>query len=108
MIIKKFIKYLLIFIFNFFLFSMSFKTFLHNFDKHTLRSVFAFDAFVSFVGSVASSGSVASPVATSGSVASSGVGSPVGILSKIFLGNNLLLKLLRTFSLAVNYNPKLF
>ena len=77
---------------------MSFKTFLHNFDKHTLRSVFAFDAFVSFVGSVA----------TSGSVASSGVGSPVGILSKIFIGNNLLLKLLRTFSLAVNYNPKLF
>ena len=46
-----------------------------------------------------------------GSVASSGVGSRVGlrvgILSKFFIVNNLLLKLLRTFSLALNDNPKL-
>ena len=46
------------------------------------------------------------------SVASSGVGSTAGwgaeILSKFFIGSNLLLKLLRTFSLAVNNNPELF
>ena len=55
-------------------------------------------AFVAFVGSVA----------TSGSVAGSGVGSRVGVLFKFFSGNNLLLNLLRTFSLALNDNPKLF
>ena len=43
-----------------------------------------------------------------GSVASSGVCSRFGILSKLFIGNNLVLKLLRTFSLALNNNPKLF
>ena len=43
-----------------------------------------------------------------GYVASSGVGSRVGILSKFLIGNNLLLKLFRTFSLALNNNPKLF
>ena len=47
-------------------------------------------------------------VASVGSVATSGVGSAagsgVGILSKFFLGNNLLLKLLRTFSLVLNNN----
>ena len=47
-----------------------------------------------------------------GYVASSGVGSHVvsrvGIVSKFFIGNNLLLKLLKTFSLALNNNPKLF
>ena len=47
-----------------------------------------------------------------GYVASSGVGSPVvsrvGIVSKFFIGNNLLLKLLKTFSLTLNNNPKLF
>ena len=51
-------------------------------------------------------------VASVGSVATSGVGSAagsgVGILSKFFLRNNLLLKLLRTFSLILNNNPKLF
>ena len=43
-----------------------------------------------------------------GSVAGSDVGSRVGILSKFFIGNNLLIKLLRAFSLALNNNPKLF
>ena len=42
-------------------------------------------------------------VATSGSAA----GSCVGISSKFFIGNKLLLKLLRTISLALNNNPKL-
>ena len=43
-----------------------------------------------------------------GSAAGSCIRSHVGILSKFFIGNNLLLKLLRTFSLALNNNPKLF
>ena len=49
-------------------------------------------------------------VATSGggSAAGSGVGWHVGILSTFFIENNQLLKLLRTFSLALNNNPKLF
>ena len=38
----------------------------------------------------------------------SAAGSRVGILSKFFYGNNLLLKLLRTFSLSLNNNPKFF
>ena len=48
--------------------------------------------------------------ATSGvvSIDNSGVGSCVEILSKLFIENNLLLKLLRTFSLAFKNNPKLF
>ena len=46
-------------------------------------------------------------VATSGSVFGS-VGSRVGILSKFVIGNNLLLKLITTFSLALNNNSKLF
>ena len=37
-----------------------------------------------------------------GSAAGFTAGSHVGILSKFFIGNNLLLKLLRTFSLALN------
>ena len=41
-----------------------------------------------------------------GSVAGSDVGSCVGILSKFFIGNNLLLKSLRAFSLPLNNNPK--
>ena len=65
-------------------------------------------AYVAFVGSVASSGSVAGSFANSGSVAGSGVGSHVEILSKYFIRNNLLLKLLRTFSLALSNNTKLF
>ena len=63
-----------------------------------MRLVFA---FVGFVDSIATSGSAA------GSATGSGVGSRVGILSKFFIGNNLLLKLLRTFSLALNNNPKI-
>ena len=42
------------------------------------------------------------------SAAGSAAGSCVRIVSKFFIGNNLLLKLLRTFSLALNNNPKLF
>ena len=60
-----------------------------------MRFVFAF-VFVAFVGSVSTSG--VDSVATFG----------VGILYKFFIGNNLLLKLLRTFSLGVNNDPKLF
>ena len=43
-----------------------------------------------------------------GSAALFGVGSRVGYLSKFFMGNNLLLKLLRTFSVALNDNSTLF
>ena len=43
-----------------------------------------------------------------GSVAASGVGSRVGILTKVFIENNLLLIVLRTFTLALNNNLKLF
>ena len=43
-----------------------------------------------------------------GSVTSSGVGSGVGISSNFGIGNNLLLKLLITFSPALYVNPKLF
>ena len=69
-----------------------------------MRLVFASVAFVAFVGSVSASGSVDGSVGTSGSVTGSGVGSSVGI----FIGHNLLLKPLRTFSPALNNNPKLF
>ena len=65
-------------------FLISFKKILRNFNEDILRLVFAFHAFVAIVGSVAGSG----------------VGSRVGILSKFFIGNNLLLKLLITFSLT--------
>ena len=61
-----------------------------------MRLVFA---FVRFVRSVAGSGSVASSVASSGSVATFGVGFHVGILCNSFIGNNLLLKLLKHFVL---------
>ena len=57
------------------------------------------------VGSVAGFG--VGSVATSGSVVGS-VGSRVGILSKFVIENNLLLKLVRTFSLVLNNNSKLF
>ena len=50
--------------------------------------------FCTFVGFVATSGSV--------------TGTCVGISSKFLVGNKLLLKLLRTISLAVNNIPKLF
>ena len=58
------------------------------------------------VASVADFG--AGSVATSDSVAGSVHGSRDGILSKFFIGKNLLLKLLRTFSLALNNKSKLF
>ena len=51
-----------------------------------MRLVFV---FVAFVGSVATSGSV-------------------GTLSKFFIGNNMLLKLLITFSLSLNKRLQLF
>ena len=70
---------------------------------------FAFSfSFVDFVGSVAFSGSIAGPFASSFSVADFGVGSRVGILSEFFIGNNMLLKLLRTFPVALTNNTKLF
>ena len=81
--------YLLIYIF---FFLILFKKSSCNFNEDVLHLVFAFVIFVAFIVSVATSGSVA------GSVAGS-VGSSVVILSKFFIENNLLLKLLRTFSL---------
>ena len=79
MTIKKFTKYLLIYIC--FSFSISFKIFPHNFNEDILRLVFAFFLFVFF----STSDSVAGSFDTSGSVAGSGVGSRVGILSKFLL-----------------------
>ena len=106
MIIKKIIKYLLIYIFSSFLVSL--KTFSRNFNEDILRLVFTFVAFAAVVGSVATSGSIAGSFPISGSLFGSGVGSRVGILSIFFIGNNLLLKILKTFFLALNNNPKLF
>ena len=64
-----------------------------------MHLVFAFVAFIGcFAGSFATFGSVAVPR----------VASRVGILSKFFIGNNLLLKLFKSFSLALNNHPKLF
>ena len=63
-------------------------------NEQPLHLIYAFVFFVATSGSVAVSGSVAGP--------------GVGMLSKYFVGNNLRLKLLRTFSLALNNNPKLF
>ena len=74
------------------LFLILFKKSFRNFNEDILRLVFVFSAFAVFVGSVATSG----------------VGSCVGRLSKFLIGNNLLLKLIKTFSLALNNNPKLF
>ena len=62
-----------------------------------MRLVFA---FVTFVVSGVGSGA--------GWNADSNVGSRVAVLSKFLVVNNLLLKLLRTFTLAPNYNPKSF
>ena len=55
--------------------------------------------FLCLVGVAATSGVV--------SVATSGVGLHVGILSKFFIGKNMLLKILREFPLALKSNPKL-
>ena len=60
------------------------------------------------VGSVAGSVATSGSFGTTGSVAGSAVGSRAGILFKFFIENNLVLNLLRTFSLALNNNPKLF
>ena len=76
-------------------FLISFENSSRNFNGNILRLFFA---FVAFLGSVA----------TSGFVAGSGVGWRVGTLSKYFVWNNMLLKLSRIFSLALNNNPKLF
>ena len=73
-------------------FLILFKNSSRNFKEDILCLVFVFVAYVGYVGSVATSG----------------VGSRAGILSKFFIGNNLLLKLLRAFSLALNNIPKLF
>ena len=67
-------------------FLISFEKFSCHFNGDILNLIFDF-----------ASGSVAN----SGSVAGSGVGSCVENFSKLFIGNNLLLKLLRTFSIAV-------
>ena len=77
---------------------ISFKNFSCNFNEDIFRLVFSLVAFVAFIGFVA----------TSDSVASSGVGTRVVILYKFLIENNMLLKLLRTFSLTLNKNHKLF
>ena len=59
-----------------------------------------FFAFFAFVGYVAAFG--VGSVPTSGSVASAVAGSRVGIWSKFFIGNIVLLKLLKLFSLALD------
>ena len=79
MITKKFIKYF------FSSFLISFKKFSRNFNDYILHLACASFAFLGFF-------------ATSGFAAGSGVVLRVEILSKLFLGNNLLLRLLRTFS----------
>ena len=91
--IKKIIKNMLIYYFSSFL--ISFKNVSRNYYENILWLIFP---FVTFVGSVA----------TSGSVAASGVGLRVGNLSNFCIGNNQLLKLLRTFSLTLSNNAKLF
>ena len=88
-----FFKHLLIYIF--FLILVLFKNSSRNFHEDILRLAFAFIAFVATSGSDASSAAV------------SGLSSRVEMLSKSFIGNNLLLKLLITFSFAINDNPKL-
>ena len=72
-----------------------------------MRLVFAFVAFVAFVGyiddSFATSASVNSYFATSVPV----VGSCVRLLCNFFIGSILLLKLLKTFSLTLANNIEL-
>ena len=79
------------FIFNFI------KKFSRKFNEGIWRLVCAFDAFVAFVNSVS----------TSGSVSGSGADSRDSLYLIFFVGNILLLKLLRTSSLALKDNPKL-
>ena len=73
----------------FFSFLILFSNSWDNFNEDVLHLVFAFVVFV--------------VSASSASVATTCVGLCVGILSKYYIGNNLLLKLLRTFSLALIY-----
>ena len=76
-----------------------------------MRSVFAFVAFVCSIGLLVLLILLiffVDAVSKYGSVAGSGVGSRVGVLSKFFIGKNLYLRLLKTFSLALNNNRKLF
>ena len=80
------------------LFSISNKNYSRNFNKDILCSVLAFVPFFAFV--VLDVGWGAGWNANSNDV--------VGILSKFFIGNILLLKLLRNASLALKNNPKLF
>ena len=75
MIIKKIIKYLLIYA----SFLTTFNFFLRNYNGDILRLVFA---FVAFVGSFPISGSAACSLATSGSAPGSGVDSRAGIYWK--------------------------
>ena len=70
---------------------------MRKFNEDILRLVFAFIVTVAGYGSIASSGSVTG----------FGVGLHVGILFKLYIGNNLLLTLLRTFFLALYNNSKL-
>ena len=58
---------------------------------------FAFVAFVVFIGSAATSVSLYGTFATSGSFACSRIGLRVGVLSKFFIGNDLLLNIFRIF-----------
>ena len=60
------------------------------------------------VASVATSSVASAAFSGVGSPAGSGVDCHVGRLSKFFIGNNLPLKLLRTFALTLNNDPKLF
>ena len=62
-----------------------------------MRLVFVFVSFVAFVVSGVGSGA--------GWNADSNFGSCVEVLPKFFIENNLLSKLLRTFSLALKKNP---
>ena len=78
-------------------FLISFKNSSRNFNEELLRLVFAFAV------------SVSASVSVAGAVAGFGAGWCVGVLSKNFIGNNLLWILSRFFYLALtlNNNPKL-
>ena len=78
-------------------FLILFKNYLHNFDEDILHLL------VAFARSFATFGFVASSFDTSGSV-----GSHILIAINFSITNNLLLKLLKAFSLALNNNTKLF
>ena len=71
---------------------ISFKNYSRNFNRDTSCLVLDFVAFA---------------VSGTGWNADSNVASQIGILCKTLIGNNLLLNLLRTFSLALKSNPKL-